>query len=250
MAKRVGCKNVITLDMGGTTAKSAMIENGLITKTSEYEVGAGINISSRLVKGGGYALKLPFIDISEIGAGAGSIVSVDRSGLPRVGPQSAGAVPGPVCYDAGGREPTFTDAAVVLGYLNPRHLAGGKVKLNAEKATQVLEAEVAKPMGKPLLETAYDVHALACATMLRAVKAISTYRGRDPRDFVLFAFGGGGPMVAAEIAKSLRMKRVLVPPSPGGRASSLLWTPLRNLEHSRDRPRQIGGAQDTGSSDR
>ena len=230
MAKRVGCENVITLDMGGTTAKAAMIENGLITKTSEYEVGAGINVSSRLVKGRGYALKLPFIDISEIGAGAGSIVSVDESGLPHVGPQSAGAVPGPVCYDAGGREPTYTDAAVVLGYLNPGHLAGGKVKLNAEKARQVLEREVAKPMGKALLETAYDVHALACATMLRAVKAISTYRGRDPRDFVLFAFGGGGPMVAAEIAKSLRMKRVLVPPSPG--LFSALGLLCSNIEHS------------------
>lgn len=229
MAKLAGYENVITLDMGGTTAKSAMIEKGQIAKTFEYEVGSGVNISSQLVKGGGYALKLPFIDVSEIGAGGGSIVSIDRSGLIQVGPHSAGAVPGPVCYDTGGEEPTFTDAIVALGHINPEHLVGGRVKLNAKKTGQILEEKVATPLGKPLLDAAYGIYKLACATMIRAVKAISTYRGRDPRGFVLFAFGGNGPVAAVEIARSLQMKQVVVPPSPGVfSAFGLLFS---NIEH-------------------
>ncbi len=215
MSKMVGHGDVITLDMGGTTAKTAIVEKGEIAKTSEYEVGAGINISSKLIKGGGYALKLPFIDVSEIGAGGGSIVSLTAGGLLQVGPRSAGALPGPVCYDQGGEEPTFTDAMVVLGYINPRHLVGGRVKLNAEKAARLLEEKVAAPLGKSVLEAAHGIFVLACATMIRAVKAISTYRGRDPRDFSLFAFGGNGPVAAMEIARSLQMKRVIIPPCPG-----------------------------------
>jgi hypothetical protein len=124
IARAAGLDNVISFDMGGTTAKAAIVEGGEPATTTEYEVGAGINISSKLVKGGGYAIKLPFIDVSEIGAGGGSIVSIDGAGALRVGPRSAGSVPGPACYGQGGEEPTFTDAAVVLGYLNPRHLAG------------------------------------------------------------------------------------------------------------------------------
>jgi N-methylhydantoinase A len=229
VAKLVGYPNVLTLDMGGTTAKAAMIENGEVTKTSEYEVGAGINISSQLVKGGGYALRLPFVDVSEIGAGGGSIVSIGKGGLLQVGPHSAGAMPGPVCYDLGGEEPTFTDAVVTLGYINPGYLAGGKVRLNAEKGKRVLEAKIARPLQKSLIETAYGIYTIACAIMMRAVKAVSTYRGRDPRDFALFAFGGNGPVAAVEIAKSLQMKRVVVPPSPG--VFSALGLLFSNIEH-------------------
>ncbi|MBI3977617.1 MAG: hydantoinase/oxoprolinase family protein [Chloroflexi bacterium] len=215
LAKLAGHENVITLDMGGTTAKASIIENGELVKTSEYEVGGGINLSSLLVKGGGYALKLPLIDVSEIGAGGGSIVWIDRAGMLQVGPQSAGATPGPVCYDIGGEEPTITDANVVLGYINPEYLAGGRVRLNAEKGRQALAEKIAARLDRPLLETAYGAYTLAAANMIRAVKAVSTYRGRDPRDFVLLGFGGNGPVYAAEMARSLRMKRVLVPPAPG-----------------------------------
>ena len=215
VAKSCGHDNVISLDMGGTTAKAAMIENGEPAKTSEYEVGTGINLSSILVKGGGYPIKLPFIDVSEIGAGGGSIVSADEVGLIRVGPRSAGAVPGPTCYDQGGLDPTLTDALVVLGYINPDHLVGGSLALNAAKAWAVIEEQVAQPMDKPLLDAAYGIFAIAVANMTRAVKAVSTYRGRDPRDFILFAFGGGGPVMAAEIARTFRMRRVLVPVAPG-----------------------------------
>lgn len=229
LANLVGHPNVITLDMGGTTAKAAIIESGSVAKTTEYEVGSGINISSKLVKGGGYALKLPFIDVSEIGAGGGSLISIDKGGHLKVGPQSAGAVPGPVCYDLGGTEPTFTDAVLALGYISPEFLAGGKVRLNSQKSLHIFKNNVAKPLNKTLLEAAYGVYTIAAATMVRAVKAVSTYRGRDPRDFVLYAFGGNGPVAAIEIARSLEMKRVLIPPSTG--VFSALGLLFSEIEH-------------------
>jgi N-methylhydantoinase A len=210
-----GYPKIITIDMGGTTAKASMVEDGRVAKTSEYEVGAGISLSSQLVKGRGHALKLPVIDVSEIGAGGGSLVRVDKDGRLHVGPRSAGAAPGPVCYDQGGEEPTLTDAHVVLGYINPEFLVGGEMRLNAEKSRHAMAERVAKPLAKGLLEAAYGAHVVAGATMMRAVKAVTTYRGRDPRDFVLFAFGGNGPVLAAEVATQLRMTRVVVPPSPG-----------------------------------
>lgn len=215
LAHLAGYPNVIALDMGGTTTKASIIENGEVTRTTEYEVGGGINISSQLVKGGGYSLKLPFIDISEIGAGGGSIVWIDKGGRLQIGPHSAGAMPGPVCYDQGGVEPTITDALITLGYINPDYLAGGRVKLNAGKAFQVMQERVADPLGMKLLDAAYGVYVIASARMVRAVKAVSTYRGRDPRDFTLVGFGGNGPVFAAELARALQMKRVLIPPAPG-----------------------------------
>lgn len=215
LARSTGIDNVISFDMGGTTAKAAMVEGGEAAKTTEFEVGGGINLSSKLIKGGGYPVKLPFIDVSEIGAGGGSICRVDGVGRTSVGPRSAGAVPGPVCYDLGGVEPTLTDALVAIGYLNPNYLVGGSLPLNTGKALAVLEDRVARPLDRPVAEAAHGVLALACATMTRAVKAVTTYRGRDPRDFVLAAFGGNGPVVGVEIARSLQIRRVLVPPVPG-----------------------------------
>jgi len=215
LARRLGRDNLISFDMGGTTAKAAMIENGEAARTTEYEVGAGINLSSKLVKGGGYPIKLPFIDVSEIGAGGGSIVEIDASGALKVGPQSAGAMPGPICYGLGGTRATFTDAMVVLGYLNPVAIAGGRVKLNAQAARDAIEAQVAQPLGLSLEDAAHGIYTLAAATMTRAVKAVTTYRGRDPRDFGLVAFGGNGPIAAVEIARSLEIGDVLIPPAPG-----------------------------------
>ncbi len=214
MARQIGLGDVISLDMGGTTAKAAMVEHGEPAKTSEYEVGAGINLSSRLVKGGGHAVKLPFIDVSEIGAGGGSIVSVDSVGSLKVGPRSAGAEPGPACYGLGGIEPTFTDAMVVLGYINPSMLAGGRVRLDHALAHRAMQ-QVADPLGLSVIDAAWGTYAVAAANMTRAVKAVSTYRGRDPRDFVLMAFGGNGPVAGVAIARALGMSRVIVPPAPG-----------------------------------
>lgn len=218
-AARIGAagssNDIITIDMGGTTAKAAIIEQGQPARTTEYEVGAGINISSKLIKGGGHAVKLPFIDVSEIGAGGGSIIRVDAGGLIQVGPDSAGAVPGPACYGTGGTRPTLTDALVVLGYINPEYIAGGAVRLDAERSRRAIREQVCAPTGLDLETAAHGVYAIAASTMMRAVKAVSTYRGRDPRDFTLFAFGGNGPAVAAEIARLLDMKRVVVPSHPG-----------------------------------
>lgn len=229
-AARLGAdSNNITLDMGGTTAKASMVEGGRISRTGDYEVGAGINLSSKLVMGGGYALKLPVIDISEIGAGGGSIVSLDRGGLLKVGPQSAGALPGPVCYGGGGEDPTFTDSVLTLGFLNPGHLVGGSLELDADAARNALQKKIAGPLGHNLQDTAWGVYQVACGTMVRAVKAVSTYRGRDPRDFSLFAFGGNGPVVAAEIANLLDMTRVIIPPTPG--VFSAYGLLLSDVEH-------------------
>jgi N-methylhydantoinase A len=214
LGTRAGYENLITFDMGGTTAKASLIEAGQVVATDEYEVGGGISLSSRLAKGGGYALKLPVIDVSEVGAGGGSIVRVDAGGALKVGPDSAGAVPGPACYAKGGTEPTVTDASVVLGYLNPHALAGGTVPIENERSRAALQ-KIAAPLGMDLVEAAYGIHRLANSTMMRAVKAVSTYRGRDPRDFTLFAFGGNGGVHAVALAQELQMRCVIVPPAAG-----------------------------------
>ena len=215
LARTCGQPNLITLDMGGTTAKASIIEAGEVLKTDEYEVGGGISLSSRLVKGGGYALKTPVIDISEVGAGGGSIVWLDKAGNLKVGPQSAGASPGPACYGAGGTRPTVTDANVVLGYLNPVSLAGGAVPVNADMARSVIAGEIARPLGRDPLVIAHGIHVLANASMMRAVKAVSTHRGRDPREFALLAFGGSGGVHAVGLARALGIRRVIVPPAAG-----------------------------------
>ncbi len=221
--------DVITLDMGGTTAKASMVEGGKVMTTSDYEVGAGINLSSRLVSGGGYALKLPVVDLSEIGAGGGSLITIDNSGLMHVGPESAGARPGPVSYGLGGTNPTLTDAMIALGYINGSYLVGGELPLDKNAALDALRERVAVPLGSGSLEAAYGVYQIAASTMVRAVKAVSTYRGRDPRDFALFAFGGNGPVVAAEIAGELDMTRIVIPRHPG--VFSAFGLLMSDIEH-------------------
>lgn len=215
VAASAGMKDVLTLDMGGTTAKASLIEAGKIAHTDEYEVGGGISLSSRLVKGGGYALKLPVIDISEVGAGGGSLVKFDRGGGLKVGPESAGAMPGPACYGLGGNEATVTDANVILGFVNPKALAGGTVPIDAAKARAVIEEKVAHRLGTSAEAAAWSVFEVASATMMRALKAVSTYRGRDPREFGLVAFGGNGGVFGPHLAKELGIARVIVPPAAG-----------------------------------
>ena len=215
VANTQGVGNLITFDMGGTTVKVSIIEGGRLTSTDEYEVGGGMSSSSALLKGGGYALKTPVIDISEIGAGGGSIVWFDKIGIMKVGPQSMGAVPGPACYDAGGDQATITDAAVVLGYINPQALTGGTVPINAEKAHDVIARKVAARLDCEEVEAAHGVFTIACANMVRSAKAVSTYRGRDPRDFALLAFGANGGVFATALADALQMRRVIVPPFAG-----------------------------------
>ena len=215
ISKASGLENVITFDMGGTTAKTSMIARGQVTRALDMQVGGGIMHGSRLMTGAGYALKVPAIDLAEVGAGGGSILSIDAGGSLRAGPESAGASPGPVCYDAGGENPTITDANIILGYLNPNHLVGGAVKLNKEKATTVFKEKIAEPLGLPLEEAAYGAHLISASNMIRAIKAVSTERGRNPQNYSLFAFGGNGPLFAAGMADAIGIKQVIVPPSPG-----------------------------------
>jgi len=210
-----GYDNLISFDMGGTTAKTSIIEKGKMLLSDEYEVGGGISASSPLMKGGGYALKLPVIDIAEVGAGGGSIVRLDKAMSIKVGPQSAGAVPGPACYAAGGEEPTVTDANVVLGFLNREALCGGTVPIDAERSRAAIMKRIAEPLGRSLIETAYGIHLVANANMMRAIKGVTTYRGRDPRDFTLYAFGGNGGVHGVELARSLQIPMVVVPPAAG-----------------------------------
>ena len=215
LARAKNLPDIITFDMGGTTAKAATVEGGHVARAAEYSVGAGIMVGSRLLTGAGYLLKVPAIDLAEVGAGGGSLVRVDAAGGVQVGPESAGAVPGPVCYDRGGCEPTITDANVILGYLNPHHLVGGAVALNAARAAQLFEQKVARPLGLELARAAHGAHLIAASNMIRAIRAVSTERGRDPRGFALFAFGGNGPLFACGMAAQLGMRRIVVPPSPG-----------------------------------
>jgi len=215
LARACGQGDVITFDMGGTTAKAAMIEGGAFTRALEYQVGGGILTGSRLLTGAGYLLKVPAIDLAEVGAGGGSLVRIDAGGSLVVGPESAGAVPGPVCYDTGGSEPTVTDANLILGFINPEHLVGGALALNAAKTREVFAERVAQPMGLSLEDAAFGAHRIAAANMMRAIRAVSTERGRDPRAYALVAFGGNGPVFACGMATELGMRRILIPPSPG-----------------------------------
>jgi N-methylhydantoinase A len=215
LAKHGNFGDVITLDMGGTTAKATIIEKNTVLKSQEYEVGAGLNVGHRLLRGAGHIVSVPAIDIAEVGAGGGSIARVDDAGSLRVGPQSAGADPGPACYSRNGQDAAVTDANALLGYINPAALLGGDFTLNVELAAKAIRKHVAEPLGLSDVEAAYGIHSLANSNMSRALKAVSSERGRDPRRFSLFAFGGGGPVHAIGLAEMLGMKKVIVPPHSG-----------------------------------
>jgi N-methylhydantoinase A len=215
LARKLDLDAIITFDMGGTTAKTSLIEGGAFTRSQDYQVGGDILMGSRLLTGAGYLLKVPAIDLAEVGAGGGSIVWIDVGGSLRIGPQSAGAEPGPVCYGHGGSQPTITDANLILGYLNPDALVGGDLKLDGELSRRVFQEEIAGPLNLDLAQAAYGAHQIAASNMIRAIRAISSERGRDPRAYSLFAFGGNGPLFAAGMARALDMKKIVVPPSPG-----------------------------------
>jgi N-methylhydantoinase A len=214
LARALGLPHVIALDVGGTTAKASLIENGEPFEASEYEVGGGMNRNRNLMSGGGYPLRMPSLDIAEVGAGGGSIAWIDAGGAPRVGPQSAGAHPGPACYGGGGLQPTVTDACVVLGYINPTEIAGGAQKIDQGAAVASIE-RIATPLALGVDEAAYGVYEIAVANMSKAIRAVTSERGRDPRDFVLIAFGGAGPALAVAMARDFGIDKVIVPVGPG-----------------------------------
>ena len=211
---RAGFPDLITFDMGGTSTDVARLEGGECRLTGE----AAIN---------GYPIKAPMLDIHTVGAGGGSIAYIDNGGLLKVGPRSAGAHPGPVCYGRGGTEPTVTDANVVLGLLNPKHLLGGRMGVDRDLALAAI-ARLALPLGLDPMTAAQGILAVVTANMTRAIRVISVQRGYDPRDYTLLAFGGAGPLHAARLARELDIRRVLVPRNPGILcAMGLLLTNLR-----------------------
>ena len=210
-----GHRNLLTFDMGGTTAKASIIEDGEALRTTDFEVGGVISSTSRLTGGDGYPINVPVIDVAEVGAGGGSIAWIDDGGSLRVGPRSAGANPGPACYGQGGLEPTVTDANVILGYLNPDAIAGGAIAIDPGLAERALRDRIADPLGMDLVDAAYGVHLIANSEMMGAIRAVSTQRGRDVRDFALVAFGGCGPIHAVDLARTVGIGTVIVPQSPG-----------------------------------
>ena len=215
IGKQLNQDNVITFDMGGTTAKASIIEDGEMLLAPEYEVGGGMNVGHRLLRGSGYILRVPAIDIAEVSAGGGSIAWTDKAGGLQIGPKSSGAVPGPACYSLGGVDPTVTDANVVLGYLNSKALLGGRFPIESQKAFDAISDNVGKSIGVTDVEAAWGVHVLANSNMGRALRAVSSERGRDPRKFSLMAFGGGGPIHASGLSETLGISRIIIPPSPG-----------------------------------
>jgi len=231
--------NIITLDMGGTTAKASIIEGGRLAYSPQYEVGASLSAGSRLLGGAGELIRAPSIDIAEVGAGGGSVAYLDSAGGLRVGPRSAGAAPGPACYGLGGTEPTLTDANVVLGYIRCGELADGEVRIDLESARRAIQDRIATPLGLGLLEAAEGIHRIANARTMRALRSVSTERGRDPRDFLLMAFGGSGPVHAAGLGRELGIDRILVPPMPG--LFSALGLLFSGVEHHEVRSCLLSG---------
>ncbi len=229
VAETAGFKDLIALDIGGTTAKVALIEDGRPRLAREFEVGAAAVATTTRNKGQGYPVKTPVIDLVEIGAGGGSIGHVDPGGALAVGPQSAGAQPGPACYGKGGSEPTLTDANLALGRLNPDYFLGGELQLERRLAEKAVHRSIAEPLRMTVTEAANGMIEIANAGMTGALQLISVEKGIDPRGFVLVAFGGCGPLFAAALAGALQMRTVLVPPSPGvTSALGLLATDLRH----------------------
>jgi len=197
-ATQLGKPNLIVMDMGGTSYDVSLIKDGAYEMTTEGEVAR-------------YRVALPMIDIHTIGAGGGSIAHLDEGNMLKVGPQSAGADPGPVCYGKGGAQPTTTDANVVLGYINPDFYLGGELPIDKEAAAEAIQSEIAGPLGLDLTEAAYGIYRLVNTNMADATKVVSVEKGHDPRDFALVAAGGAGPLHGSKIAAIVGLPRVIVP---------------------------------------
>lgn len=206
-----GRPDLLSFDMGGTTAKACLIEGGRPLVTNEFEV----DRKYRFMQGSGLPVRAPTIEMIEIGAGGGSIARLDRFGLIRVGPDSAGAHPGPACYGHGAEEPTVTDADLLLGYLDPAYFLGGRMSLDRDAAERAVRTRIAEPSGQDVTEAAWAIHHLVSENMAAAARIHAVDRGRDPRLFPLFAFGGAGPLHAHEVARLLGSKEVVVPPAAG-----------------------------------
>ena len=206
--------NLISFDMGGTTAKASVIANGEVAVTAEYEVG-GSGHANRWMHGTGHPIRVPVIDLAEVSAGGGSVAWVDRGGALKVGPHSAGADPGPASYGGGGTAPTVTDADVVLGYLDRAALLGGALRIDLAAAERAIETSVARPLGLAVPDAAARIVDVVNSNMAQALRIVSIERGYDPQEFSLIAFGGAGPVHAVSLAIELQIPEVIVPPAPG-----------------------------------
>ena len=215
LASNAGLTDIISLDIGGTTAKAALIRDGRIAVTNDFEVGSMSLGTSTRTRGRGYPIKVPVIDLVEIGSGGGSIGWVDPGGALSVGPTSAGADPGPACYGIGGSEPTLTDAQVVLGRIDPDFFLGGEQSLFYELAENAIMEKIARPLQMDLEAAAIGMIEIASAKMKGVLELVSVQKGIDPRAFTLVAFGGSGPLYAAHLAGALSINRILIPPAPG-----------------------------------
>ena len=222
-------EHVLTFDMGGTTAKVGVIDGGEPVVTSTFEVD-GVNLR----KWSGLPLDIPAVELVEIGAGGGSIASTGL-GIVTVGPESAGAEPGPVCYGRGGERCTLTDANLVLGYLDPDSFAGGQIRVDRGAAERATGARIAEPLGLDLAAAAWGVHRIANANMERALRSMSIERGRDPREYAMVAFGGAGPLHACALARALGVPRVIVPRGAGVASAIGLLEAEQSLTVSRTR---------------
>lgn len=219
-----GHPDVVAFDMGGTTAKACLIEGGQPRTTFDFEV-ARVH---RFMKGSGLPIKIPTLDLIEIGAGGGSIARVDSMGLLRVGPESAGAEPGPACYGRGGREPTVTDADLVLGYLNAGYFLGGTMNLDSEAAETALRERICRPLGLSLTEAAWGIHEVVNENMASAIRIHIAEHGQDPRRYALVATGGAGPVHVVRLARKLHIQKVICPLAAGVASTiGMLVTPPR-----------------------
>ena len=205
-------KNIISFDMGGTTAKLALIPDGKPAITHDFRIGTAMSGGTRK---GGEPVKVPVIDLAEVGAGGGSIAWVDSAGFLHVGPESAGADPGPACYGFGGERPTVTDADVVLGYFDPEYFLGGKMQIFPEKSHEAISRKVAEPLKLTVVEAAQGIYDLINAKMGAAIRVVTVRRGVDPREFAAVAFGGAGPAHIIRVAEEFQIPLVIVPLSPG-----------------------------------
>lgn len=207
LCEALNIKNAIAFDMGGTTAKAGVVRSGQALVANSVMIGGYLT---------GLPLLTPMIDIHEVGTGGGSIASLSATGALRVGPQSAGASPGPACYGLGGRQPTVTDANLILGRLDPQNFLGGEMVLDKSAATTAMNTQVAQPLGLSVTEAAMGILRIAAASMSHAVKGVTTDRGLDPGAFPhLFAYGGAGPLHASMVARELRIPTVIIPRAPG-----------------------------------
>ena len=213
LANSLSLKRVLTFDMGGTTAKAGAIVDGECDTSYEFEV-AGRTHSGRSIKGSGYPVRYPFIDLAEVSAGGGTIAWVDDGDALRVGPKSAGSEPGPAAYGKGGKNPTVTDANITLGRINPNYLLGGKMPIHSELAKQAV-GEIAKRLGMDLKKTAEGIIKLVNLNMAKAILTVSVERGRDPREYTLIAFGGAGPIHCCDLAEELEITHIIVPVHAG-----------------------------------